>query len=169
MFAGFTTLSWFHTLISLVGLATGFVVLKGMLGSQHLPGWAAAFLVTTILTNVTGFFFRFFQLLPSHIIGAISLVLLALTLVALYGKHLAGGWRNVYVITAVTALYFNVFVFIVQLFRRVPALAAAAPNQSEPPFAITQGVVLLLFIWLGIRAVKRFHPAAAAAREPARV
>lgn len=158
MFVGFTALTWIHTLISLAGLATGFVVLKGMFDSQKLPGWTLWFLITTILTNVTGFFFTFYRLLPSHMIGALSLVLLVFTLVALYGKRLAGGWRKVYVITAVAALYFNVFVFIVQLFRRVPALAAIAPTQSEPPFGIVQGAVLILFIWFGVRALKRFQP-----------
>lgn len=160
MFIGFTTLTWTHTIISLIGLATGVVVLAAMLGARHLPGWTLVFLATTIVTNATGFLFPFFQVLPSHIIGAISLVLLGFTLVALYGKRLAGGWRKVYVITAVAALYFNFFVFIVQLFRRVPALALAAPTQSEPPFAITQGLLLILFVWLGVRAVKRFQPAA---------
>ena len=159
MFVGLTTLGWIHTLISLVGIATGFVVLNGMFNSQKLPGWTLWFLITTIITNATGFLFPFYRLMPSHIIGALSLVLLALALVALYGKRLAGGWRKVYVITAVASLYFNVFVLIVQLFRRVPSLAAIAPTQSEPPFGIVQGAVLILFVWFGVRAVKRFQPA----------
>ena len=157
MFIGFTTLTWIHTIISLVGLIAGIVVLADLLNGRLRAGWTAVFLVTTILTNATGFLFPFFQVMPSHIIGAISLVLLALSLVALYGKRLAGGWRKVYVITAVTAFYFNVFVFIVQLFRRVAALRELAPTQSEPPFGIVQGVVLVLFVWLGVRAVKRFR------------
>lgn len=160
MILGFTPFTFFHVAISLLGIASGLIVLWGLLTARPLPAWTAFFLVTTILTNATGFFFPFFQLLPSHIIGAISLVVLALCLVALYGRRLAGGWRKVYVITAVTALYFNVFVLIVQLFRRVPALAAAAPTQSEPPFGIAQGVVLVIFVWLGVRAVRRFQPAA---------
>ena len=158
MFAGFTTLTWTHVIISLIGLVSGVVVLQAMLASRYPQSWTFVFLVTTIITNATGFFFPFFTLLPSHIIGAISLVMLGFTLVALYGKSLAGGWRRVYVITAVAALYFNFFVFIVQLFRRVPALAEIAPTQSEPPFGIVQGMVLILFVWLGVRAVKRFQP-----------
>ena len=158
MFAGFTTLTWTHVIISLIGLVSGVVVLRAMLASRYPQRWTFVFLVTTIITNATGFFFPFFTLLPSHIIGVISLVMLAFTLVALYGKSLAGGWRRVYVITAVAALYFNFFVFIVQLFRRVPALAEIAPTQSEPPFGIVQGMVLILFVWLGVRAVKRFQP-----------
>ena len=169
MFAGFTTLTWIHTLISLIGLGTGVVVLYGMLNAKPLPQWTLWFLITTILTNVTGFFFPFFQLLPSHIIGALSLVLLALSVVALYGKRLAGGWRKVYVITAVASLYFNVFVFVVQLFRRVPALFELAPTQKEPPFGIVQGVVLILFVWLGVRAVKGFKASTEPVRSTARV
>ena len=157
MFIGFTTLTWIHTIISLVGLIAGIVVLADLLNGRLRAGWTGVFLVTTILTNATGFLFPFFQVMPSHIIGAISLVLLALSLVALYGTRLAGGWRKVYAITAVTALYFTVFVFIVQLFRRVSALRELAPTQSEPPFGIVQGVVLVLFVWLGVRAVKRFR------------
>jgi hypothetical protein len=160
MFA--TPFTSFHVVISLIGLASGFVVLYGLLNAKRLPGWTAIFLFTTVLTNATGFFFPFFRVLPSHIIGAISLVVLAVVIVALYVKHLAGPWRAIYTIGAVTALYLNMFVFVVQLFRRVPALAAAAPTQSEPPFAIVQGIVLLVFAWLGVRAVKRFRPDAAA-------
>ncbi len=145
----------FHTLISLIGIASGFVVMWGMLRAKPLGAWTALFLVTTILTSVTGFLLPFFVLLPSHKIGVISLVVLAVAIVALYVKHLAGRWRATYVVCATLAQYFNVFVLVVQLFRRVPALQALAPRQSEPPFAIAQVIVLALFVWFTIAALKR--------------
>jgi len=147
----------FHTLISLVGIASGFVVMWGMLNAKRLGAWTALFLVTTILTSVTGFLLPFFVLLPSHKIGVISLVVLAVAIVALYVKHLGGRWRAAYVVCATLAQYFNVFVLVVQLFRRVPALQALAPRQSDPPFAIAQVIVLALFVWFTIAALKRFR------------
>ncbi len=112
--------------------------------------------MTTAATSVTGFLFPFHKLLPSHILGIISLVVLAVTIPALYTFHLAGPWRRVYVIGAVIALYLNVFVLIAQFFMKIPALKALAPTQSEPPFLATQVVVMLIFIVLGVLAVKRF-------------
>jgi hypothetical protein len=156
---GFTPVVQFHSIVSLIGIVTGLVVLRGMVAGRRQDGWTGAFLLTTVLTNATGFFLPFFQLGPSHVIGAISLVLLAIAIYAWYAKHLAGRWRAIYTICAVTSLYFNVFVLVVQLFRKVPALNALAPTQSEPPFAVTQIVVLILFVWLGRKAVKQFHPA----------
>jgi hypothetical protein len=156
---GFTPFTQFHSIISLVGIVSGFVVLRGMFHSKRLVGWTAAFLLSTLLTSVTGFFFRPFLLGPSNIIGIISVVLLAVAIYAWYGRHLAGHWRRAYVIPAVASLYFNVFVLVVQLFRKVPALNALAPTQSEPPFAVTQLIVLIVFIWWGRKAVKQFHPA----------
>ena len=154
-----TTLGYVHSVISLVGIAAGFVVVRGMFHSQRREGWTQVFLLTTVATSVTGFFFPFGTLLPSHKIGILSLIVLAIAMVALYVRHLAGAWRWMYVVCAVLAQYFNCFVLVVQLFRRVTVLQTLAPTQSEPPFAITQLVVLLLFVWLGTRAVKRFHPA----------
>jgi hypothetical protein len=154
--AAFTTL---HVMISLVGIAAGLVVLGGMMSASRLPGWTALFLVTTVLTSVTGFLFPFVRLLPSHVVGAISLVVLTIAFVGLYGKSLAGAWRSIYVVSAVVALYLNVFVLVVQSFLKVPALNRLAPTQSEPPFAIAQALVLILFVVLGIRAVVRFRPA----------
>jgi hypothetical protein len=153
--AAFTAL---HVVISLVAIATGLLVAAGMLAGNRLPGWTAVFLVTTVLTSVTGFLFPFTQVLPSHIVGAISLVVLVPTLVALYGKGLAGSWRGVYVIGALVALYLNIFVLVVQAFLKIPALNRLAPTGSEPPFAVAQLVVLAGFIWLGIRAMRRFRP-----------
>jgi hypothetical protein len=152
------TFTLVHVVLSLIGIVAGLVVLAGMLRSRRMPGWTAVFLVTTVLTSVTGFFFPFERLLPSHIVGIISLVVLAATLFALYVRRLAAAWRWVYVFTAVLALYLNVFVLVVQAFLKIPFLKALAPTQAEPPFAIAQGVVLLAFVALGILAVKSFHP-----------
>ena len=147
-----------HVVISVVGIAAGLLVAAGMLQGKRLNRWTALFLWTTALTSITGFGFPFDQLLPSHIVGALSLIALAVAGVARYGRRLAGAWRLAYVVTAMIALYFNVFVLIVQLFRRVPALQDLAPTQSEPPFAIAQLCVLALFIALTVAAALRFHP-----------
>jgi hypothetical protein len=147
-----------HVVISLIGIASGIIVLFGMLGAARLPGLTALFLATTVLTSATGFLFPLDHLLPSHIVGIISLVVLAIALVALYAFHLSGAWRWIYVITAAVALYLNSFVGVVQAFQKVPALHALAPTQSELPFQLAQGVVLLAFIVLGATAVWRFHP-----------
>ena len=152
-----TTFVLIHVAISLIGIVSGFVVVFGLLGARKLEGWTAIFLTTTVLTSVTGFLLPAHKILPSHIIGAISLVVLAITIYGRYVRHLDGGWRTTYVVTSTVALYFNVFVLVVQSFMKVPALKALAPTQSEPPFAITQGIVLLLFIVLGTAAVKKFR------------
>jgi len=158
-FSAFTTL---HVVISLIGIATGLVVLWGMLNGRDVGGLTALFLATTILTNVTGFMFPFNQLLPSHFVGGISLVVLAIALFALYGKALSGGWRSIYIVTATVALYLNVFVGVVQAFQKFGFLQALAPTQSETPFVIAQLVVLVLFAILGYLALKRYHPASGA-------
>jgi len=158
MILGMTTLTFVHTLISLIGIASGFVVMAGWLRGKQRSGWTAVFLASTVATSATGFLFPFYVLLPSHKIGVLSLVILAVALVALYVRHLAGRWRWIYVVCAALAQYFNVFVLVVQLFRRVPALQSLAPTQSEPPFALAQLVVLGLFIWFTVVAVKRFRP-----------
>ena len=153
------TFTLVHVVISLIGIGSGVVVMFGMLTGKRLNGWTALFLSSTVATSLTGFGFPFDKLLPSHIVGVISLVVLAVASYARYGGHLVGGWRSAYVIGAVIAFYLNVFVLIVQLFRRVPMLTALAPTQSEPPFAIAQLVVLVLFIALGVLATKRFRAA----------
>jgi hypothetical protein len=144
-----------HVLLSLIGVLSGLVVMLGLLAGKGLNATTAIFLATTVLTSLTGYGFPFDHLLPSHIVGAISLVVLAVAIYARYAGHLAGRWRAAYVICAVAALYFNVFVLVVQLFRRVPALNALAPTQSEPPFAVTQLIVLALFLGLGFMTVRR--------------
>ena len=156
MILGFTPFTLTHVVVSLAGIVAGVIVVIGMLGRKSLDGWTALFLVTTVLTSVTGFGFPFFQFLPSHAVGIISLVVLAPAIFGRYARHLAGRWRATYVIGAVVALYLNVFVLIVQAFRRVPALSALAPTQSEPPFIIGQLLALVLFAVLGVQAVKRY-------------
>jgi hypothetical protein len=148
----------FHVIVSLIGIVSGIVVLVGMLSAQRMAGLTAVFLATTVLTSVTGFFLPAEHLLPSHVVGIISLVVLAIALVALYLRRLAGAWRWIYVVTAVIALYFNCFVGVAQAFQKIAALHALAPTQSEPPFMIAQLVLLAVFIVLGFLAVKRFHP-----------
>jgi hypothetical protein len=158
-----STFTLVHVVLSLVGILAGLVVLFGMFGSKRLDGWTALFLATTVLTSVTGYFFPRDHILPSHIVGAVSLVVLAVAIFALYSRHLAGSWRWIYVVGAVAALYLNVFVGVVQSFLKVPMLNALAPTQSEPPFVIAQFVVLAIFIVLGIAAVRSFRPQADAA------
>jgi hypothetical protein len=152
-----TTFTLLHVVLSLVGIFAGLVVVGGLAAGKQLDGWTTVFLVTTVLTSVTGFGFAFVTLLPSHVVGIISLVILPVVIVARYWKHLTGGWRTVYVVGTVLALYLNAFVLIVQPFRRVPALIVAAPTQKEPPFVVTQLLVLVLFVWLGRAALKGFR------------
>jgi hypothetical protein len=151
----------FHTVLSLVGIASGIIVLLGMLTGQKLSGWTALFLLTTIATSVTGFGFPFTGLLPSHIVGIVSLAVLTVAVFARYGRHLAGSWRWIYVVSATVALYLNCFVGVVQAFQKLPFLQPLAPTQSEPPFEITQLAMLAIFIVLGLIAVRNFHPARA--------
>ncbi|SFH93507.1 hypothetical protein [Planctomicrobium piriforme] len=157
MFTALKIFTFVHVVLSLVGIAAGFVVLARMLKNRQSPEWTKLFLWTTVLTSVTGFGFPVDRFLPSHAIGILSLVALAAAIYALSARHLAGRWRKVYVVNAVIALYFNVFVLIVQLFLKVPPLHALAPSQSEPPFAIAQGAALLAFIVLGTLATLRFR------------
>jgi hypothetical protein len=158
MVLGLSTLTWVHTLLSLVGIASGLVVVKGLLSSQPLDGWTALFLASAVATSVTGFFLPAEHFMPSHWIGLISLAVLALAIVARYGLRLAGAWRRIYAAGAMVALYFLVFVGVAQLFAKVPALHALAPTQAEPPFAIAEGVVLMLFVVLTIAAAIKFRP-----------
>ena len=149
--------TYLHVAISLIAIAAGFVAIVGMIGARRLPAINQLFLVTTALTSVTGFLFPFKGVTPGIVIGILSLVILLLATVALYGRGLAGVWRGTYVITAAVALYFNVFVLIVQSFEKVPALRALAPTQSEAPFKIVQLATLLLFIALTVAAFRRFR------------
>jgi|ERR1041385_7608034 hypothetical protein len=150
-----------HVIISLIGIASGLVVLFGMFGGKRLDGMTALFLATTVLTSVTGFGFPFEHVTPGIILGVLSLIVLAIAIPARYLFRMAGKWRTIYVVTAVIALYFNCFVLIAQSFLKISALHALAPKGNEPPFAIAQGILLVLFIVAGIKAVKKFHPDAA--------
>jgi hypothetical protein len=151
------TLTLVHVILSLIGIVAGLLVVYGLLQGELWAGWTHLFLLTTVLTSATGYLFPVSHVMPSHIVGAISLVLLAIAMVALYGRLLAGGWRRTFVICSVAALYLNVFVLVVQAFLKVPALHALAPKGSEPPFAVVQLIVLAAFVGLGIKAAKRFR------------
>jgi hypothetical protein len=151
----------FHVIISLIGIASGLVVLYGLVNGQALSAWTAVFLATTILTSATGFPLPPFGFDPPRAVAILSLVLLALAVVAFYGFHLAAAWRWIYVVTAMMALYLNAFVAVIQAFGKLSFLQSLAPTQSEPPFVIAQLVVLAAFVALGFLAVRRFHPATA--------
>ena len=147
-----------HVVISLMAIASGIVVLIGMLGSHRIPAWTAFFLLTTVLTSVTGFLFPIRGFTPAIGTGIVSCLVLAVALYALYGRHLAGAWRWIYVASAATALYFNVLVLIIQSFQKLPALKPLAPTQSEPPFLVAQLVALIAFLIVGTIAALRFRP-----------
>jgi hypothetical protein len=150
-------LTLMHVALSLAGILAGLVVLFGLIGGKRLDGWTAVFLITTTATSVTGFFFPFQGVTPGIVIGVLSLIVLAIAGVARYQRQMAGAWRKTYVIAGALALYFNVFVLVVQLFRRVPALKELAPTQSEPPFAIVQVAVMAVFVVLTVLAVRNFR------------
>ncbi|SHG54839.1 hypothetical protein [Bradyrhizobium erythrophlei] len=153
----FTTV---HVIISLIAIVAGIIVMFGLLGSNPMPGLTGIFLLFTILTSATGFLFPFEKLLPSHMIGILSLVLLAIACIALYGMKLSGPWRWIYVLTAMISLYFNVFVLVIQSFLKIPALTVLAPGNppSGPAFAVIQGIVLLFFVVVIIGAMRRYRP-----------
>jgi hypothetical protein len=152
-----------HVLISLIGIFAGLIVLFGMIAGRRLDGWNKCFLITTVLTSVTGFFFPFHGFTPAIGLGIISLLVLAVAIYACYPRQLVGHWRWIYVVTAVIALYFNVFVGVVQSFEKISALHALAPTQTEQPFKSTQLIVLVIFVLLGIVAAIRFRPVLARA------
>jgi hypothetical protein len=151
------TYTLIHVVLSLVGIFSGLVVVGGFMAGVRFDGWTALFLVTTVLTNITGFGFPFSAILPSHIVGGISLVILPVAIAARYWKHLTGAWRPVFVVTSVASLYFNAFVLLAQLFQKIPILTIIAPNPKAPAFAATQLLVLALFVVFGRAAVKGFR------------
>ncbi len=151
------TFTLLHVIISLIGIAAGVVVVFGLFASRRLPAWTAMFLLTTVLTSVTGFLFHSKAFGPPHVLGVISLVVLFPTVFALYVRHLAGVWRAIYVIGAVLALYLNAFVGVVQSFGKIGLLHALAPNGNELPFIIAQALVLALFVGIGLAALKTFR------------
>jgi hypothetical protein len=150
------TLTLVHVALSLLAIIAGLVVSGGFIAGRRLDGWTGVYLVTTALTNITGFLFPFIRFVPAHGVGIVSLLILPVVLWARYRKQLAGAWRRVFVAGAVLLLYLNVFVLVAQLFLRTPALIASAPTQSEPPFAVTQLATLVLFLWLGRAALKGY-------------
>ena len=154
MIFGVTIFTLIHTLLSVIGIFAGLVLAGSWMAGKRSEGWAMLFLVTTLLANVTGFGFPLHPVQPGHYIGGLSLVVLALVLLARYWQHNEGKWNTVYVVGSMVALYFNAFILVVQLFKRIPGLIAAAPTQKEAPFAVTQLIVLLLFIAVGRSALK---------------
>jgi hypothetical protein len=146
-----------HVVISLIGILSGLVVMIGLLSSNRRDSWTTLFLASTAATSLTGFLFPFHGVTPGIVLGIISLVVLAIAIFARYVGHLAGAWRWLYVISAMLALYLNVFVLIAQLFQKVPALRALAPTQSDLPFIITQTVLLVIFVVLTILSAIRFR------------
>jgi hypothetical protein len=158
------TFTELHVVISLIGIVTGFVSVYGLLINHALRGWTNWFLATTVLTSATGFLFRSESIGPPHIVGAVSLVILAVALYALYGPGLSGRWRATFIVTAVAALYLNVFVGVVQAFLKLPFLHDFAPTGKEPPFVAAQLIALVAFIAIGIGAVRRYHPSPATDR-----
>jgi hypothetical protein len=155
---GLLVLTLVHTGISLVAIVAGFVVLAAMFRSERASTWTSVFLWTTILTSVTGFFFPFADVKPSHLFGVISLLVVPLAVAGWYRFGLAGRWRATYVISSLVALYLNTFVLIAQAFQKVPFLTPLAPTQSEPPFAVAQLALLAFMLWAGVKAVRSFHP-----------
>ena len=151
------TFTFVHVAISLIGIASGIVAIYGLFSGRVLHGWTGTFLTTTVLTDITGYGFPTDHLMPSQILGAISLVILAVTLVALYSRHLTGAWSRIYAVGATLGLYLNCFVLVVQSFQKVPALKGLAPTQSEPPFAVAQLIVLAIFLTVAVRLGIRFH------------
>ncbi len=160
MILGLTPFTFLHVVISLVAILSGLVVAYGLLTSKRSDGWTLFFLVTTVATSVTGFLFPFHGFTPALGVGILSMIVLIAAIAARYSFHMTGIWRWVYIGGAVIALYFNVFVLIVQSFQKIAALHDLAPTQSEPPFLIAQGAALVLFVALGILALRRFHPTA---------
>lgn len=146
-----------HVVISLIAICSGLVVMFGLLTAKRLDRWTAIFLITTVATSATGFLFPFHGFTPAIGVGLISFGLLAVAIVARYAFRLAGAWRLLYVVTALLALYLNVFVLIAQLFQKVPPLKALAPTQSEPPFLVTQLIVLVAFVFFIAASAIRFH------------
>jgi hypothetical protein len=152
------TFTFLHVVISLVGIMTGFILVALMLSNAPIAGWNGFFLISTILTSITGFLFPFEAFSRPHAVGLISLIALAIALFAIYGRKLFGIWRPIYVVSAVLALYLNVFVAIAQSFQKFAYLHQFAPTGSEPAFVVTQTCVLILFVIVGIAATRRYHP-----------
>ena len=157
MMLGMTTFTAVHVLLSLIGILSGLIVLRGLCTAKRMDGWTLIFLATTLATSVTGFFFPFHGFTPAIAVGILSVVILAITIVARYSLHMAGPWRWIYVVGTIAAQYFNSFVLVAQSFQKIPVLRGLAPTGSEPPFAVAQAIVLLFYVVTGVIAVKRFR------------
>jgi hypothetical protein len=155
MVFGMTPFTLFHVILSLIGIVAGFVALAGWLGGQLRSGWTAVFLAATIATSLTGFLFPFSVFTPAIGFGILSMVVLAVAVVALYRRNLAGRWRLAFLLSSAIALYLNTFVLIVQAFQKVGPLNALAPTGTEAPFAIAQALLLLAFLIFGYRLTRR--------------
>jgi hypothetical protein len=158
MILGMTTFAAIHVLLSLIGIASGLVVLSGLLTANPMKSWTLLFLVTTLATTLTGFLFPFGGFTPALGVGVLSTLILLVTLAARYRFQMVGACCWIYVVGALLAQYLNSFVLVVQSFLKIPALHALAPAGTEPPFAAAQGVVLLFYVVTGFLAVRRFHP-----------
>ncbi len=157
MILGMTPFTFFHVVISLVAILSGLMIVFGMMSGKRLNGWTALFLLMALATDITGFMFPYHGFTPGIGVGIVSMLVLAIALFARYSRHMAGGWRMIYAITTLIAVYLNIFVLVAQLFEHVPSLHALAPTGSEPPFLIGQVIVMVIFIALGIAAVKGFR------------
>lgn len=158
------TLVGFHTIVSFVAILAGLVVVARVLGGSLPAIWTELFLATAVITSATGFLFPFQQLLPSHVVGVVALVVLGATLLAQFVFHFAGAWRAIYVVGLVASLYLLLFVLVAQGFMKIGVLHRLAPTQSEPPFAIAQVILLAIAVWIGLRALRAFHPGGWVAR-----
>jgi hypothetical protein len=150
--------TFLHVALSLIGIGAGFFVMFGLLKSIELRLLTALFFLSTIGTSLTGFLFPNKTVTPGIVLGVLSMIVLILALFAQHGKKLAGVWRGVYVVSVCLAFYFNMFVLVAQAFAKVPALKAAAPTMASPAFGLAQLALLLIFVLLTIRAVKRYRP-----------
>ena len=159
MVLGMTTFTAIHVLLSLVGIASGLVVLSGMMTANVMYSWTLLFLASTLATSVTGFFFPFHGFTPALGVGILSVVTLLAAIAARYRFHLTGTWRWIYVVGAATALYFNSFVLVAQAFLKIPELHVLAPTGSERPFALAQALVLAFYLVTGALAIKGFRRA----------
>lgn len=160
---GLALFTLFHVLLSVAAIAAGMIVVYGLFKGRSMGRWTMAFLATTAATTFTGFLFPFHGFTPALGVGIISSLLLALAVVARYSFQMAGPWRATYIISAMTAMYLNCFVFVVQAFQKVPALHALAPKGSELPLTALQALVLVSFVVAGYLAVKSFHAGTTAA------
>ena len=158
MILGMTLFTFIHVVISLIAILSGLIVLFGMVNNNRMDMMTAIFLLFTVATSVTGFFFPIQGLTPALIVGTISIALLAVAIAGRYAFAMRGAWRWIYIATAVTAQYFNSFVLVVQSFLKIPVMHALAPSGSEAPFIIAQSIVPLFYVVAGYLAVKLFRP-----------